>query len=69
MFNYIKIRNKEKVGDSEIGERQREGERERELDYGYILNLFRTLSSWGIGNYRPSVPLLDEVASHVKQLE
>ena len=33
-----------------------------------ILNLFRTLSSWGSGNYRPSAPLLYEVASHVKQL-
>ena len=32
-----------------------------------ILNLFRTLSSWGRGNYRPSAPLLYEVASHVKQ--
>ena len=31
-----------------------------------ILNLFRTLSSWGSGNYRPSAPLLYEVASHVK---
>ena len=29
---------------------------------------FRTLSSWGSGNYRPSAPLLYEVASHVKQL-
>ena len=28
----------------------------------------RTLSSWGSGNYRPSAPLLYEVASHVKQL-
>ena len=33
-----------------------------------ILNLFRTLSSWGSGNYMPSAPLLYEVASHVKQL-
>ena len=33
-----------------------------------ILNLFRTLSSWGSGNYRPSAPLLYEVASHVKKL-
>ena len=33
-----------------------------------ILNLFRTLSSWGSDNYRPSAPLLYEVASHVKQL-
>ena len=33
-----------------------------------ILNLFRTLSSWGSGNYRASAPLLYEVASHVKQL-
>ena len=33
-----------------------------------ILNLFRTLSSWGSINYRPSAPLLHEVASHVKQL-
>ena len=33
-----------------------------------MLNLFRTLSSWGSGNYRPSAPLLYEVASHVKQL-
>ena len=32
-----------------------------------ILNLFRTFSSWGSGNYRPSPPLY-EVASHVKQL-
>ena len=32
------------------------------------LNLFRTLSSWVSGNYRPSAPLLYEVASHVKQL-
>ena len=31
-----------------------------------ILNLFRTLSSWGSGNYRPSAPFLYEVASHVK---
>ena len=31
-----------------------------------ILNLFRTLSSWGCGNYRPSAPFLYEVASHVK---
>ena len=27
-----------------------------------ILNLFRTLSSWGSGNYRPSSPFLYEVA-------
>ena len=33
-----------------------------------ILNLFRTLSSWGSGKYRPSAPLIYEVASHVKQL-
>ena len=33
-----------------------------------ILNLFRTLSSWGSDNYRPSAPLLYEVASPVKQL-
>ena len=33
-----------------------------------ILNLFRTLSSRGSGNYRPSAPLLYEVARHVKQL-
>ena len=33
-----------------------------------ILNLLRTLSSWRNGNYRPSVPLPYEVASHVKQL-
>ena len=33
-----------------------------------ILNLFRTLSSWWSGNYRPSAPFLYEVASHVKQL-
>ncbi len=33
-----------------------------------ILNLFRTLSSWGSSNYRPSAPLLYEVASHVKKL-
>ena len=33
-----------------------------------ILNVFRTLSSWGSGNYRSSAPLLCEVASHVKQL-
>ena len=33
-----------------------------------ILNLFRTSSSWGSVNYRPSAPLLYEVASHVKQL-
>ena len=32
-----------------------------------ILNLFRTLSSWGSGNYRPSAPFLYEVASHVKK--
>ena len=31
-------------------------------------NLFRTLSSWGSCNYRPSATLLYEVASHVKQL-
>ena len=31
-----------------------------------ILNLFRTLSSWGSSNYRPSAPFLYEVASHVK---
>ena len=31
-----------------------------------ILNLFRTLSSWWSGNYRPSAPFLYEVASHVK---
>ena len=31
-----------------------------------ILNLLRTLSSWWSGNYRPSAPLLYEVASHVK---
>ena len=31
-----------------------------------ILNLFRTLSSWGSGNYRPSAPFIYEVASHVK---
>ena len=29
---------------------------------------YLTLSSWGSGNYRPSAPLLYEVASHVKQL-
>ena len=28
-----------------------------------ILNWFRTLSSWGSGNYSPSAPLLYEVAS------
>ena len=33
-----------------------------------ILNLFRTLSSWGSDNYRPSAPILYEVASQVKQL-
>ena len=33
-----------------------------------ILNLLRTLSSWGSGNYRPYAPFLYEVASHVKQL-
>ena len=33
-----------------------------------ILNLFRTLSSWGSSNYRPSAPFLYEVASHVKKL-
>ena len=33
-----------------------------------ILKSFRTLSSWGSDNYRPSAPLLYEVASHVKQL-
>ena len=33
-----------------------------------ILNLLRTLSSWGSGNYRPSAPFPYEVASHVKQL-
>ena len=32
-----------------------------------ILNLFRTLSSWGSSNYRPSAPFLYEVASHVKK--
>ena len=32
-----------------------------------ILDLFRTLSSWGSGNYSPSAPLLYEVASHVKK--
>ena len=32
-----------------------------------ILNLFRTLSSWGSIHYRPSAPLLYEVASHVKK--
>ena len=32
------------------------------------LNLFRTLSSWGSSNYRPSAPFLYEVASHVKKL-
>ena len=31
-----------------------------------ILNLFRTLSSWGSDNHRASAPLLYEVASHVK---
>ena len=30
-----------------------------------ILNIFRTLSSWGSDNYWPSAPLLYEVASHV----
>ena len=34
-----------------------------------ILNLFRTLSSWWSGNYRPSAPFLNEVASHVKKLQ
>ena len=34
-----------------------------------ILNLFRTVSSWGSGTYRPSAPFLYEVASHVKQLQ
>ena len=29
-----------------------------------ILNLFRTLSSWGSSNYRPSAPFLYDVASH-----
>ena len=29
------------------------------------LNLFRTLSSWGSGNYRPSAPFLYEVASQL----
>ena len=33
-----------------------------------ILNLFRTLCSWGSINYRPSAPLLYEVASHVQKL-
>ena len=33
-----------------------------------ILNLFRTLSSWGSSNYRPSAPFLYGVASHVKKL-
>ena len=33
-----------------------------------ILNLFRSLSSWGSINYRPSANLLYEVASHVKKL-
>ena len=33
-----------------------------------ILNIFITLSSWWRGNYRPSAPLLYEVANHVKQL-
>ena len=33
-----------------------------------ILNLFRTFSSWGSSHYRPSAPLLYEVASHVKKL-
>ena len=33
-----------------------------------ILNLFRTLSSWGSITYKPSAPLLYEVSSHVKQL-
>ena len=32
-----------------------------------ILNLFRTLSSWGSDKYRSSAPLLYEVANHVKQ--
>ena len=31
-----------------------------------ILNIFRTFSSWGSSNYRPSAPLLYEVASYVK---
>ena len=31
-----------------------------------FLILFRTLSSWGSNNYRPSTPFLYEVASHVK---
>ena len=31
-----------------------------------ILNLFGTLSPWGSSNYRPPVPFLYEVASHVK---
>ena len=30
------------------------------------MNLFRKLSSWGSGNYRPSAPFLYDVASHVK---
>ena len=34
----------------------------------FVLNLLRTLSSWGSSNYRPSAPFLYEVASHVKQL-
>ena len=33
-----------------------------------ILNILRTLSSWASDHYRPSAPLLYEVASHVKQL-
>ena len=32
-----------------------------------ILNLFRTLSSWGSSNYRPSALFLYKVASHVKK--
>ena len=31
-----------------------------------ILNLFRTLSSCGSSNYRPSAPFLYEVANHIK---
>ena len=38
------------------------------LNMPFLLNLFRTLSSWGSGNYRLSARLLYEVASHVKQL-
>ena len=37
------------------------------LDMPFLLNLFTTLSSWGSDNYRPSAPLLYEVASHVKK--